>query len=149
MNGANLLPSPVHGASLTRPTLQRGATLRQAATYNACDHSAGVAPALFDSDPGGFLMLLRRILLLVVGAWLWLGSRADAHFLFIRVLPAAEGGRAAEVYFSELAEAGDPRYVAKIAGSQLWLSTTPGQFEPLTVHKANDRLRAWVPGSAP
>src|SRR5262245_31391560 len=72
-------------------------------------------------------------------------GRADAHFLFIRILPPAEGGRTAEVYFSELAEAGDPRFVDKIAATQLWLQKTPGQFEPLKVHKADDRLRAGVP----
>lgn len=72
-------------------------------------------------------------------------TQAHAHFLFVRVLPPAEGGRAAEVYFSELAEAGDPRFVDKIAHTQLWLQTTPGKFEPLKVHKAPDRLRAWLP----
>lgn len=72
-------------------------------------------------------------------------SPAHAHFLFIRILPPAEGGRAAEVYFSELAEAGDPRFVAKIAGTELWLQKTPGRFDALKVHKAADRLRAWVP----
>jgi len=75
------------------------------------------------------------------------GSRAEAHFLFIRILPPAEGGRAAEVYFSELAEAGDARFIDKIAHTQLWLQTKAGKFEPLPVHKAADRLRAWVPAS--
>src|SRR5262249_46800152 len=68
-----------------------------------------------------------------------------AHFLFVRILPPAEGGRAAEVYFSELAEAGDPRFIAKIAHTQLWLQTASGKFEPLKVHQAPDRLRAWLP----
>ena len=40
-----------------------------------------------------------------------LSTPAKAHFLFVRILPPAEGGRAAEVYFSELAEAGDSRFV--------------------------------------
>jgi hypothetical protein len=65
--------------------------------------------------------------------------------LFIRILPPAEGGRAAEVYFSELAEAGDPRFVNKIAQTELWLQKTPGRFVALKVHKTTDRLRAWVP----
>jgi hypothetical protein len=65
--------------------------------------------------------------------------------LFIRILPPAEGGRAAEVYFSELAEAGDPRFVNKIAKTELWLQKTPGRFVALKVHKTTDRLRAWVP----
>jgi hypothetical protein len=71
-----------------------------------------------------------------------------AHFLFIRIEPMAEGGRRAEVYFSEQAEAGDPRFVDKIAGTRLWAQSaaTPGRFQELTVHKAADHLRAAVPG---
>src|SRR5262245_58708859 len=68
-----------------------------------------------------------------------------AHFLFVRILPPAEGGRAAEVYFSELAEAGDARFIPKIAHTQLCLQTASGKFEPLKVHQASDRLRAWLP----
>lgn len=75
------------------------------------------------------------------------GADAQAHFLFVRILPAAEAGRAAEVYFSELAEAGDPRFIDKIAHTQLWMQTTPGQFQPVKVRKANDRLRAFLPGT--
>jgi uncharacterized protein DUF3386 len=90
-------------------------------------------------------MLIRRILLLVVGIGGLQASPAHAHFLFIRILPPAEGGRAAEVYFSELAEAGDPRFVNKIAKTELWLQQTPGRFAALKVHKAPDRLRAWLP----
>jgi Protein of unknown function (DUF3386) len=92
-------------------------------------------------------MKLRRwvVFAALIGA---LGTgRAEAHFLFVRILPPAEGGRAAEVYFSELADAGDPRFLDKIAATQLWLQKTPGTFEPLTVHRAPDRLRAWVPAS--
>ena len=33
-------------------------------------------------------------------------ASADAHFLFVRILPAAEGGRFSEVYFSDQADAG-------------------------------------------
>src|SRR5262249_52552770 len=75
------------------------------------------------------------------------GRGADAHFLFIRIEPMAEGGRWAEVYFSELAEAGDPKFVEKIAATQLWVqtATAPGQFQPLVVHEAADRLRAALP----
>lgn len=90
-------------------------------------------------------MLLRRIFLLVIGFGALSSSQAQAHFLFLRILPPAEGGRAAEVYFSELAEAGDPRFVNKIAKTELWLQSSPGRFVPLKVHKATDRLRAWVP----
>jgi Protein of unknown function (DUF3386) len=90
-------------------------------------------------------MHLRRILLLVVGIGALQASPAQGHFLFIRILPPAEGGRAAEVYFSELAEAGDPRFVNKIAKTELWLQQTPGRFVTLKVHNAADRLRAWVP----
>src|SRR5262249_37667542 len=72
---------------------------------------------------------------------------ARAHFLFARILPPVEGGRAVEVYFSELAEAGDARLTEKIAHTNLCLKQTPGQFEPLLVRKAPDRLRAHLPAS--
>lgn len=70
-----------------------------------------------------------------------------AHFLFVRVTPPAEAGRAAEVYFSERAEAGDPTFINKIAHTQLWQQTIPGKFTPLRAHKRDDRLRAPLPGS--
>lgn len=88
-----------------------------------------------------YLLLLATLLLLPA-------APARAHFLFVRVLPPAEGGRAAEVYFSELAEAGDPRFIEKVAPhTRLWRQTTPGNFDPLEAHKTNDRLRAWLPFS--
>jgi hypothetical protein len=90
---------------------------------------------------------IRCCLLLLIGFLLGQG-RAQAHFLFVRITPHAEGGRAAEVYFSELAEAGDPRFISKVAHTQLWMQRTPGRFEPLKVHKALDRLRAWLPTSS-
>lgn len=82
-------------------------------------------------------------LLLVAG----LAPSIQAHFLFVRVLAPAEGGRFAEVYFSELAEAGDPRFIDKIAHTQLWLQNAPGKFEPLLARKTPDRLRAHLPTS--
>ncbi len=85
---------------------------------------------------------LAAILLCLVGV-----DAVQAHFLFIRIRPPAEGGRHAEVYFSDAADAGDPRFIDKIAHTKLWLQTKPGAFEPLTVHKAPDRLRASVPAS--
>ncbi len=82
---------------------------------------------------------------LVLGcASLW-ASLAQAHFLFIRVGTQAEAGRYAEVYFSEQAQAGDPRFVAKVAHTKLWLQSEPGKFAPLTVTQATDRLRALIP----
>jgi hypothetical protein len=70
---------------------------------------------------------------------------AQAHFLFIRITPPAEAGRAAEVYFSERATAGDPRFIEKVASTKLWRQTAPGKFEPLTHVKAADRLHAHLP----
>jgi hypothetical protein len=72
---------------------------------------------------------------------------ARAHFLFVRIGPMAEAGRSAEVYFSEQAEAGDPRFVDKVAHTKLWAQTEPGRFEELTVRKGADRLRAALPPS--
>src|SRR5439155_748171 len=88
-----------------------------------------------------------RVLLLCGAVWGLAGAEARAHFLFIRIGPPAEAGRAAEVYFSDLAEAGDPRFVEKIADTRLWVQTAPGQFQPLKVHKGVDRLRAPIPVS--
>jgi Protein of unknown function (DUF3386) len=72
-------------------------------------------------------------------------ASAQAHFLFVRICPPAEGGRVAEVYFSEYATAGDPRFIDKVAGAKFWLQTTPGEFRPLALRKLSDRLRAHVP----
>ena len=69
-------------------------------------------------------MFPRYAVLLLAGICSLPASPAQAHFLFIRILPPAEGGRAAEVYFSELAEAGDPRFIEKIARTELWLHET-------------------------
>jgi len=77
----------------------------------------------------------------------WWGSPARAHFLFCRIGPMAEGGRAAEVTFSEQAEAGDPRLAAKIARTRLWLRPKPGEFRPLETRQAPDRLRAILPAA--
>lgn len=90
---------------------------------------------------------MRSRILFAAIALIGLNAPAQAHFLFVRILPPAEGGRAAEVYFSELAEAGDPRFVEKIAQTQLWMQRAPGKFEPLKAHQAPDRLRAWLPAS--
>lgn len=72
---------------------------------------------------------------------------AEAHFLFICITPPAEGGRAAEVFFSEQATAGDPRFIQKIAHTELWRQTSPGKFEPLDVRTAGDRLHAHLPSA--
>ena len=76
------------------------------------------------------------------------GSSARAHFLFIRIGEHAEAGRAAEVYFSEQARAGDPRFLAKVAHTKLWLQAEPGTFTLLAVQKTRDRLRAMLPSGA-
>jgi hypothetical protein len=92
-------------------------------------------------------MKRRTPLLLAAAVWLAWAADARAHFLFVRIVPPAEAGRMAEVYFSEQAEAGDPRFIAKVAHTRLWLQAAPGEFRPLKVHKAADRLRAPVPVS--
>jgi hypothetical protein len=70
---------------------------------------------------------------------------AQAHFLFVRICPPAEGGRVAEVYFSEYATAGDPRFIDKVAAAQFSIQTTAGEFRPLPMRRLSDRLRAHVP----
>jgi Protein of unknown function (DUF3386) len=76
------------------------------------------------------------------------GGQARAHFLFIRIGAQAEAGRTAEVYFSEQAEAGDPRLIAKVAHTKLWAQTEPGVFRELAVHAGADRLRAALPSES-
>jgi Protein of unknown function (DUF3386) len=76
---------------------------------------------------------------------LGLAPQAHAHFLFIRIGAPAEAGRSAEVFFSEQAEAGDPKFVAKIAHTVLWIQTRPGEFRELPTNQAADRLRASLP----
>jgi Protein of unknown function (DUF3386) len=88
-----------------------------------------------------------RFLLLCIAVWLIGGAEARAHFLFIHIGPPAEAGRSAEVFFSEQAEAGDSKFVERIAQTQLWMQTSPGDFQPLTTTKATDRLRAHLPAS--
>ena len=90
-------------------------------------------------------MQLNRWWIVALLALLSGADTVQAHFLFIRLRPPAEGGRHAEVYFSDQADAGDPRFIDKIAHTELWLQTKPGTFESLTVHKTPDRLRALVP----
>ncbi|MGP0064472.1 MAG: DUF3386 family protein [Isosphaeraceae bacterium] len=80
-------------------------------------------------------------ILVVIGS----AAEARAHFLFIRIGTQAEAGRSAEVYFSEQAEAGDPRFIPKIAHTRLWVQATPGEFRELAVHPGTDRLRAALP----
>jgi hypothetical protein len=92
-------------------------------------------------------MRLCRAVLLVATVWAMQRSRADAHFLFIRILPPAEGGRAGEVFFSDRPDTGDPRHIDKITSTQLWVQSAPGRFGTLEVHRAADRLRAWLPES--
>ncbi len=86
------------------------------------------------------LMLLFSVLSWGIGA-----ASAQAHFLFIQVGPHAEAGRNVEVFFSERASAGDPKFVAKVAHTELWLQDEPGKFVPLTVNRGTDRLRAYLP----
>src|SRR5262245_64767227 len=81
----------------------------------------------------------------VLVLWLATVPVARAHFLFLRITPPAEAGRAAEAFFSDLPEAGDTRFIDNIAHTQLWLQAEPGKFTPLTVHKGEDRLRAALP----
>ena len=94
-------------------------------------------------------MTPRHWLIWGLAAWAIGCAEARAHFLFVKIGPMAEGGRSAEVYFSEKAEAGDPKFVAKIASTKLWLQTSNGEYQPLTVREGVDRLKAHVPASGP
>ncbi|REK18707.1 MAG: DUF3386 family protein [Planctomycetota bacterium] len=74
---------------------------------------------------------------------------AFGHFLFTRICPPAEGGRVAEVYFSEYATAGDPRYIDKVATATFQIQTKPGEFKTLPMRRLADRLRGHVPAEGP
>jgi len=94
--------------------------------------------------------MLRRtaVALLLIGSFVP-GEVARAHFLFIRIGAPAEAGRSVEVFFSEKADAGDPRFIAKVAGAALTLQSAPGKFQPLPVRQGADRLRATLPAAGP
>jgi hypothetical protein len=85
--------------------------------------------------------------ILAMGSVSGLSAEARAHFLFARIGPTAEGGRSAEVYFSEQAKAGDPRFIPKIAHTRLWVQARPGEFRELRVQAGADRLRAVLPAA--
>jgi hypothetical protein len=89
-------------------------------------------------------MFAKKVLLFAL-ALLCYGASVHAHFLFTRITPHAEAGRGVDVFFSEYATAGDPKFVEKIAGTKLWLQATPGKFQPLSVERGYDRLRAHLP----
>jgi hypothetical protein len=78
-------------------------------------------------------------------------SPAHAHFLFIRVEPVADGATVprAEVFFSEQATAGDPKFVDKIDHTRLWQAAAGGEFKPLVMNKGTDRLTATLLDGAP
>jgi len=86
-----------------------------------------------------------RLLLCLFALVLLQTTTAQAHFLFTRVGVHAEAGRVVEVFFSEYATAGDPRFIPNVAHTRLWQQAAPGEFRELTVREASDRLRALLP----
>ncbi len=93
-------------------------------------------------------MLRQRMLVALAVAAASLIADARAHFLFTRIGPHTEGGRHVDVFFSEYATAGDPKFVDRIAGTRLWVQQAPGKFQPLEVRKEADSLRAFLPSGA-
>jgi hypothetical protein len=90
------------------------------------------------------------VVLVAVGSLLTVAAEsARAHFLFLRLGEHAEAGRSVDVFFSEYATTGDPKFVEKIAGTKLWTQTEPGKFQSVEVRRLPDRLRAMVPSSSP
>ncbi|MFO1023446.1 MAG: DUF3386 family protein [Planctomycetales bacterium] len=93
---------------------------------------------------------MRRAAVFSVVLCVFFSQHLSAHYLFIRISPVAEAGRFADVFFSEKAAAGDPRYIDKISRTtKLWLQTTPGKFEKLSVIEGEDRMRAHLPTNLP
>ena len=111
----------------------------------------GDSPHLFATIhfPGGRESPMRRhaLLMIVSLAGLVHADAAHGHFLFIRIGAHAEAGRTVEVFFSERAEAGDPRFIEKVATTKLSVQSPPGKFRPLKVRRGTDRLRACLPSS--
>lgn len=68
-------------------------------------------------------------------------ATAHAHFIFLKVVPAA-AGPTAEVYFGEGPEADDPDLIGNIAHVKLWERAAAGGLKLLTVTKGEDRLTA-------
>ncbi len=93
--------------------------------------------------------MLRRAVFALCGMLALLPTAARGHYLFTRICPPAEGGRVAEVYFSELAAAGDPRYIDKISRGKFFTQTKPGQFLPVEMRAQADRLRGHLPTTGP
>ena len=93
------------------------------------------------------MLRFRPLLLLTLLSLISTGSTCFGHFLFIRVGEHAEAGRRAEVFFSEYATAGDPRFFAKVSDTKLWLQAKSGEFTPLATRKSSDRLRAQLPST--
>ena len=62
-----------------------------------------------------------HLLLFVFGLLAVHTPTVEAHFLFIRIGGQAEAGRQVDVFFSEIARAGDPRFVPRIASAKLWM----------------------------
>jgi hypothetical protein len=94
-------------------------------------------------------MSLLRYWFAALVVWGLFPLTAQAHFLFVYITPVAEAGRAAEVYFSATATAGDSKYIDKIANTRLWMQSTPGEFVPLTIQATDDRLRASLAAEGP
>lgn len=78
-------------------------------------------------------------------SWIVFVPTASAHFLFARIGNHAEGGRAVEVFFSERAVAGDPKYIDRFDDTRLWIQSEPGKFRELEVVTAGDRVRSLLP----
>jgi len=90
-----------------------------------------------------------RVCAVLTVATFWTLTQAElsAHFLFIRIGEHAEAGRGVEVFFSERAAAGDPRFVQKISATELWMQAERGKFQPLKAQQATDRLRGPLPAA--
>jgi Protein of unknown function (DUF3386) len=92
-------------------------------------------------------MTPRRSLALAFVALALIATTSRAHFLFCRITPMAEAGRAVEVTFSDRAGEGDPTFVDKIMKTKLWVQVKPGEFRQLEMKRAPDRIRAILPVS--
>ncbi|REK10533.1 MAG: DUF3386 family protein [Planctomycetota bacterium] len=79
-------------------------------------------------------------------------SAARAHFIWLDVRPAADGGSQAALYFSEAPEPGEPHLIGKAAATKVWLRGADGDVQEVKLAAPADESAALVaecPGKSP
>lgn len=89
--------------------------------------------------------MLHKATLGLVMVCLALAAPARAHFIWLDVVPAADGACEARLYFSEQPAPGEAHLVGKVAQTKVWLRGVSGDSSPLALSAApGDDLAALV-----